>query len=479
MTETIYWYDLETTGTDPILDRPLQFAGVRTDLDLIEISPPQNILCRPGNDVVPEPGAMLVTGILMSEMVEKGIIERDFVTAVLSEFNQPQTCVAGFNNLRFDDEFTRQMLYRNLCDPYAREWRSGNSRWDVIDLFRAAYALRPDGFEWPEREPGIPSFRLEHLTQANGIEHVDAHDALGDVRATIAVTRLLREAQSRLYDFAFRLKDKKAVLQQLYPLGKEAVVHVSSMYPAVRGCTAIVLPICQHPENNNAVICYDLSQAPTELLNANPMELARLVFSTRDDLEEGEERIALKTIHINRSPIVAPLGTLGEAEARRIGIDRKLCEEHFEQIRHVSGLVEKIQEAYSSRRFQENDDPDFRLYDGGFFSDADRKTMDAVTDSPAEQILSFTGRFQDDRLDEMLFRYLARNWPELLDGDEKLRWQSHCLDRWRGGDNLDRVAEEIQGFLDDGEIGESDKTVLKDLDGYISGLRESVGLVSA
>ena len=123
MTETIYWYDFETTGINPILDRPLQFAGVRTDLDLKEISPPQNILCRPGGDAIPEPQALLVTGILMSEIVDRGEIERDFMRAVLAEFTQPQTCVAGFNNLRFDDEFTRQMLYRNLCDPYAREWR--------------------------------------------------------------------------------------------------------------------------------------------------------------------------------------------------------------------------------------------------------------------------------------------------------------------------------------------------------------------
>ena len=135
MPESLYWYDFETTGTDPVVDRPLQFAGIRTDLELREIAEPQNFFCRPGNDCLPNPDAMLVTGIRMSAVRESGLSERAFADRVLKDFSQPQTCVVGFNSIRFDDEFTRQMLYRNLHDPYAREWRSGNSRWDVIDLF--------------------------------------------------------------------------------------------------------------------------------------------------------------------------------------------------------------------------------------------------------------------------------------------------------------------------------------------------------
>ena len=472
MTETLYWYDLETTGIDSILDRPLQFAGVRTDLDLNEIQPPQNFLGRPGTDVLPQPEALLVTGISLVEIREKGISERAFTEKVLEQFNQSQSCVVGFNSLRFDDEFTRQMLYRNFHDPYAREWRNGNSRWDVIDLFRAAYALRPEGFNWPQKDNGSPSFKLEDMAHANGLAHIDAHDALADVRATIELTKRLRAAQPKLYDFMFGLKGKKAVLQQLYPLGKKPIVHVSAMYPASRGCTALVMPICQHPSNNNAIICFDLSQAPESLISASADELERLVFRSNDQLEENDQRIALKTIHINRCPFVAPLATLNNERAELLGIDRALSQSRAIQLTSVPGLVEKIQEVYGRTHFTDSEDPDFQLYQGGFFSDADRNTMSELLAGSPEQLGTFEGRFQDDRLDEMLFRFRGRNHPELLNEAELTQWRAFCAEKWSGGEAIDELEQRVNK-LEQGLEG-SAKTVLEELRGYLKERRSEL-----
>ena len=472
MTETLYWYDLETTGIDSILDRPLQFAGVRTDLDLNEIKPPQNFLGRPGTDVLPQPEALLVTGISLVEIQEKGISERAFTEKVLEQFNQPQSCVVGFNSLRFDDEFTRQMLYRNFHDPYAREWRNGNSRWDVIDLFRAAYALRPEGFNWPKKDNGSPSFKLEDMARANGLAHIDAHDALADVRATIEITRRLRAAQPKLYDFMFRLRGKKAVLQQLYPLGKNPIVHISSMYPASRGCTALVMPICQHPGNNNGIICFDLSQAPEALISASAAELARLVFTPNDQLEENEQRIALKTIHINRCPFVAPLATLNDERAGRLGIDRSQSESRAIQLMGVAGLVEKIKEVYGGHHYADSEDPDFQLYQGGFFSDADRNTMSELLAVPPEQLGSFEGRFQDDRLDEMLFRFRGRNHPELFNEAELIQWRAFCAEKWSGGQAIDELELRVNK-LEQG-LEDAAKTVLAELRAYLDERRNEL-----
>ncbi len=471
MTESIYWYDLETTGTDSLRDRPLQFAGIRTDLNLEEVGEPQDVLCKPGDDILPDPEAIAVTGINMDEIVARGLNETEFAHSMLRQFTVPETCVSGFNSIRFDDEFTRQMLYRNFHDPYSREWRSGNSRWDVIDLVRTAYALRPEGINWPMREDGAPSFRLEDLTAANEITHVGAHDALADVRATIDVVRMIRQVQPRLYEYLFRLREKKAVIAQLYPLGKSAVVHVSSMYPASRGCASIVLPLCQHPRNGNGVICFDLGTDPAQLMDVTPDELHRLVFTRSDELEEGDERVALKTIHINRCPSVAPIGTLDDVAASRLGIDKSACLAHMEQLQRASGIVEKIQDAFTAQRFDSPDDPDLMLYSGGFFSDTDRNLMNEIHQSEPRQLQRFEGGFQDDRLDEMLFRFRARNFPGLLEAAEQSRWEAYKQDLWQETGRVEDVRTRLAAKLSSADLNEKDRTVLDALSRYF----ESIG----
>lgn len=467
-TESIYWYDFETTGIDSIADRALQVAGIRTDHDLNELDEaPINLFCRPGDDLVPDPDALLVTGILMSEVVEKGLSERDFAQAVLNEFSRPNTCVAGFNSLRFDDEFTRQMLYRNFHDPYAREWRNGNSRWDVIDLFRAAYALRPDGINWPHKPDGSPSFRLEDLARANNIPHVDAHDALADVRTTIAVARLLKSAQPRLFQFAFGLRDKRAVLAQLYPLGKSPVVHVSSMYPAAQHCLAVVAPLCQHPTNNNAIICFDLGQSPEALTSLNPVELSRRLFTKSEHLNPGEDRIALKTIQINKSPFVAPMTTLTDSVCEKLGLNLAEAQDRMRLINSSPGIVEKLHEVFTQRQFDAADDPDYQLYEGGFASEADRSVMSEIVTSEPEALANISGKFQDARYDEMLFRYRGRNFPDTLNEDERVLWDDYRSKRWAAGRNPDDVLKDIEQRLS-GNLPENWARVLRDLKDYLA-----------
>lgn len=426
MSDTLLWYDLETSGTDSGFDRILQFAAVRTDLDLKPVAAPLNFYCYPGDDVFPDPDAMRVTGLKMSQIRQNGLNEAEFARRIHEAFATPKTCVVGFNSIRFDDEFARVLFYRNFYDPYAREWQGGNSRWDVIDLFRMAAALRPQGFSWPKHDHGGSSFRLEHLTAANGISHEGAHDAVADVMATIDVVRLLRTAQPKLYDYLFGLRRKKAVLDQLYPIGKQAIVHVSSMYPTTQHCLAVVLPISVHPTNPNGILCFDLSQDPGPLIQCGPTELQRRLFSKRDELGENEPRIPLKTIHVNRAPAIAPLGTL---TGQDLGIDLDLCERHKRQLQQAAGIVEKIDEAFSSNRFTATDDPDQMLYQGDFFSREDREVMTAVQSAAPEGLAAYRGHFRDPRLPEMLFRYQARNYPDSLSAGDSERWQAFLQQR--------------------------------------------------
>jgi exodeoxyribonuclease-1 len=465
MAESMYWYDYETTGIDAARDRVLQFAGVRTDMELNVISEPLDIFCKPADDVIPSPDAILVTKIKMSEVMNKGLTETAFIERILAEFSVPGTCVAGFNSLRFDDEFTRNALYRNFLDPYAREWQGGNSRWDVIDLFRMAQALRPDGFVWPSNEQGDPTFRLEKLTAANGIGHESAHDAVSDVLATIDVTRKLRAAQPKLFDFLFESRNKKRVTAQLYPLGKQPIIHVSSMYPAARNCIAIILPICVHPTNPNGVICFDLTEKPDALIDTGPDELHRLMFSRNEELQEGETRMPLKTIHINRCPAIAPVSTI-KGQQQRLGLDLELCMAHLRQLQTASGIVEKIQDAVSLGTFENHEDPDLMLYQGDFFSSSDKQVMAEIRQSSPQDLASFQGHFQDSRLPEMLFRFRARNFPTLLKEAELAAWDDYRKSLWQGKAAKNAVFTRISEL----EAAGRAEPCLDDLKAYVTAL---------
>lgn len=428
MTQTFLWHDYETTGADPRRDRPAQFAAIRTTLDLEPIGDAVALYCRPAPDVLPHPQAVLVTGITPQQMERDGVIEAEFAARVHEQMAEPGTCTVGYNSLRFDDEFTRHLLYRNFYDPYEREWKDGNSRWDLIDLARMSYALRPDGVEWPRRDDGSPSFRLEHLAGANRIAQARAHDAVSDVEALIGLARLLRVRQPRLWEHYFGLRRKQRVFELLDVARMTPLLHVSSRYPASRGCLAIVAPIAQHPELPNAVIAYDLDVDPKPLLELDVDEIADRVFTARTDLPDDVERIPLKAIHANRSPALAPMATLKGVDLDRIALDPARALAHLDRLRAADGLAAKVRQVFAQGRAEApTPDPELALY-AGFPSDADKRLLREVRRTPPAQ-LGHGFAFTDPRYAELLFRYRARNWPDTLDTDERARWDAACRER--------------------------------------------------
>jgi exodeoxyribonuclease-1 len=433
LSNSIYWHDYETFGVDPRRDRAAQFAGVRTDEQLNIIGAPLVIYCKPAPDMLPHPESCLITGITPQKARAEGLPEAEFIRRIHEEFSRPQSCVAGYNSLRFDDEVTRQLLYRNFSDPYEREYKNGNSRWDIIDMVRLCCALRPEGIVWPVKEDGTPGFRLEHLTAANGIVHADAHDALSDVLATIALARLIKDKQPKLYDYVFQLRDKARVQEQLDIISKKPVLHVSSMYPSSRGCLALVAPLTKHPIDKNGVIVYDLRTDPAEWMSLTTEEIRHRLYTRQDQLAEGELRIPLKVLHINRCPVVAPAKMLDERLAQRYEIDLLKAEEYRQVLLEHPEVIARVASAFDSKPEADTGgapaDPDFMIYGGGFFGQGDKRAMAQIRASTAQQLAQWQQPFVDPRLDEMLFRYRARNFPESLNAGETLRWQDFCRQR--------------------------------------------------
>jgi exodeoxyribonuclease-1 len=430
---TFLWHDYETTGADPRRDRPLQFAAWRTGPDLEPVEDPVVLWCQPPVDRLPWPDAGLVTGLAPQDITGHGLREVEFAASVHEQLARPGTCAVGWNSIRFDDEFSRHLLYRNFHEPYAREWEHGNSRWDLIDLARLCHALRPEGIVWPRRDDGAPSFRLEDLAVANDVPRGRAHDALGDVEATLGIARLLRARQPRLFDWHYGLRLKRRALELLDVVGMTPVLHASQRYPASRGCIALVAPLARHPGNPNAVIVYDLSVPPDDLLSLPVDALRDRVFTPRADLPEDTVRIPLKSVQANRSPALAPLNTLRPEDAARLQLDVAACEAHVARLRASPGLAARVQAVFEVPAGGDaGGDPELMLYDR-FLPDADRPLLRRVRATPPERLGSETFDFADPRYAELLFRYRARNWPQTLGPHEQARWRRHRIRRLLDG----------------------------------------------
>ncbi|ELM3723469.1 exodeoxyribonuclease I [Edwardsiella piscicida] len=421
---TFLFHDYETFGQHPARDRPAQFAGVRTDADFNIIEEPQVFYCRPADDYLPQPDAVMITGITPQTALAQGVCEAEFAERIHQMFSVPGTCVVGYNNIRFDDEVSRNLFYRNFFDPYAYSWQNGNSRWDLLDVVRTCYALRPEGIAWPENEQGLPSFKLEHLSQANGIEHSNAHDAMADVYATIALAKRVKQAQPRLFDYLFQLRNKNRVAQLIDIAAMTPLVHVSGMFGALRGNTSLIAPLAWHPENKNAVIVCDLDSDITPLLTLDATALRERLYTPRSELGDAAP-VPIKLVHINKCPVLATEKTLLADNAARLGLDRQRCRDNLALLQQHSEIRDKVVSLFADAPpFPPSDDVDSQLYDG-FFSDADRQAMQIIRATQPQNLPALDLRFSDPRITPLLFRYRARNYPATLDESERRRWQQH------------------------------------------------------
>ncbi len=421
----MFFYDLETSGLNPRDDRVMQFAGQRTTMELEPIGEPINLLVTLADDTLPSPGALMVTGITPQKTVEEGYSEADFCRMFSEEIATPDTTIVGYNNIRFDDEFLRAVLWRNFRDPYRWSYADGRSRWDLLDVVRMTRALRPDGIEWPVVD-GKATNRLELLTQANGIDHADAHDALSDVTALIDVARLIRGHQPQLYAYLYDLRDKKAV-QALVGLDEpKPVVYSSGRYEQRFEKTTVVLPIANAPHSN--VYVYDLRHDPSPWLEMNDEQLhahIKIPYAERDDTYQS---LPIKKLQYNRCPAVAPLGVLEHNDAwQRIGLDyetvsrhQQLVATHVERLAQIARLLDEANTLPGTA----NADAETRLYDG-FIDGRDAVRRDAVAQATAEQLATMQPAFDDERLDELFVRYKARNFARTLSDSERREYETY------------------------------------------------------
>lgn len=468
MAMSFYFYDLETTGVNPRDARVMQFAGVRTNADLKPIGEPHNYLIKLTDDVLPDPDAIMITGITPQHTVSDGMNEAEFLRIFQAEISVPGTVFVGFNTVRFDDEFMRYMMWRNFYDAYEWQWQDGRSRWDVLDVVRMTRALRPEGIKWPFSPDGKPSNRLELLTSLNGLSHEAAHDALSDVYATIAVAQLVKDKQPKLFDFLLTLRDKKEIAKLVE--SDRPFVYTSGKYANEFEKTTVAVRLADHPRKKGALV-YDLRHDPTEFLGLSPAELVERWRWTRD--EAAPQRLPVKTLQYNRCPAIAPLGVLDAASRERLQLAQKTIDQNLVKLKADSGFAERLHEALGIMdKAQQTSflagvrEVDALLYDG-FVEGNDKTVMSVVRAADKDSVLSdLHVNFKDKRLQELLPLYKARNFPKSLSDEERLTWESFRTTRLMDGGAKSRAAKyfaRLGALADDPKTTDAKRFLLEEL----------------
>ena len=438
MAQTFFFYDLETSGLNPRQDRIMQFAGQRTNMNLEPIGEPYDLLVTLNDDTLPSPDALMVTGITPQKTVEEGYAEAQFAQMLGEEIFTPETIAVGFNNIRFDDEFIRHLLWRNFHDPYEWSWKDGRSRWDLLDVVRLTRALRPEGINWPLDAKGEPSNRLELITSANGIAHENAHDALADVTALIVVTKLIKQKQPQLYDYLLKMRDKKVVQQLVNVDDKKPFVYASGRYNKEFAKTTVAFPLTT--SRNGGVVVYDLRYDPTPFVGLSVEELSAKIFASWEERQaEDFVKLPVKELQYNRCPAVAPLGVLEQGDGwQKISLDLKTVQKHQNILLNHPDFAEKLRTIFENKpAFKKLPDPEAQLYDG-FLSDRDRIRVEAVRNANERELADFHPEFQDERLAPLLLHYKARNFPRSLSEDDLAQWET-----WRA----QHLQAQLPGFM--------------------------------
>ncbi len=448
MTKTFFFYDLETSGLNARSDRIMQFAGQRTDASLKPIGEPMNCLIKLTEDILPSPEALMVTGITPQKTIQEGYSEAEFVQIISKEVFTPETTVIGYNNIRFDDEFIRFLMWRNFYDPYEWSYKDGRSRWDMLDVVRITRALRPEGIEWPFDDKGEPTNRLELLTKSNNLNHHKAHDAMSDVEALIDVTRLILSKQPKLFEYLFKMRDKKEVKKLVNLDEKRPFVYSSGRYESKYNKTTVAFPLTAGRNGN--VMVYDLRYDPTPFLNMNSKELASAMFASREQRQElNFVQIPVKELQYNRSPAIAPLGVLEQGDGwNKISLNQDIISKHSKILLSNLSFAENVRSAIESRdEFAKSPDAEEQLYDS-FVPDADKIRVEAVRKADANKLADLHPNFIDERLNSLLLRYKARNFPASLSEQESKTWEAWRISKLQSrlkyfSETLQKLSQEV------------------------------------
>jgi exodeoxyribonuclease-1 len=306
-------------------------------------------------------------------------------------------------------------------------------------------ALRPDGIKWPFTDDGKPVNRLELLTAANKIEHIGAHDALADVKATISVAKLIKDKQPKLFSYLLSIRNKK----QVAPIveSNEPFIYTSGRISSEYLNTSPFVNLAKNSDAGSAVV-YDLRFDPEELID---LSVDELIDKWKYVPNQPSPDKPFKTIKYNHAPAISPMGVLDDASLKRLSINLEEVKKNLAKLNKIkpefSKKISEVINAMDNNREKEikakqSDapyNPDNMLYDG-FFGDGDNHLFEQIHNAKPDQINEAGKDLKDRRLVEMLPLYKARNYPKSLSAEEMETWEYYCSEKLTGGNESSPLA---------------------------------------
>jgi len=432
------FYDFETTGTSPAFDQPLQFAAILTDDDLV----PQDridIRCRLSPHILPAPWAMAVTGVMPDMLTDPTLPTLFEFTQTLADLVArwgPATWT-GYNSIAFDEEMLRQALYQNLHpSPYLTQM-NGNDRMDIMKLVYATWVLANNALEWPIDDNGRHSFKLDRLAPENGFTQHDAHDALGDVEATIHIARLIRDHAPEVWCQSLRNRSKQDV-NALVESGQ--VLTLVERFGAAPPRSYLGAYAGRSPDNPNSVGFMDLEMVDPVLLAGQGVDaIAAAVSSTPKQI---------RSVTVNKCPSLFAATEVPSEVLRRA-----------QELAGMSDLHRTVGQAMAGR-YADREAPkhiEQQIY-GGFYSQADQRLLNQFQNADWETRVEIVQQLEDDRLRWLGQRIIHSNRPDLLEESDSTEWFRHIRDRWMSNDpdapwtTFEQVDRQIGEIADQGAM---------------------------
>ena len=434
---TFAFYDLETTGLSPAFDQPLQFAAILTDDEFREIER-VNLRCRIAPHIIPSPWALAVTGVRPAQLLDPALPTAfEFMQEIGALIDRWSPAIwTGFNSIRFDEEMLRQAFYQNLQpDIFATQF-NGNTRFDLLTALYGVWYRQPDLLDWPVDETGRVRFKLDLIAPLNGFAAHNAHDALGDVEATVHIAHQIAQRASALWAELLANRDKARVQARLEEFQPMALVERfgGGLPRATLGC------FCGYSAGNpNQAAFFDLGAAdPTDFLSADDAALFAAVDATPK---------IIRSLSVNKTPALLSFSAPTELQLHRA-----------EVIANAPEFRARVARALAAR-FPEDPAAPTPLVEkqifGGFYSKADKALLAEFqrVDWPRRQEIA--AALSDPRLRQLGRRLVAFHAPHLFSPEEWAKYEVWLRERWSALDapetewmtagKAQRALDEIRG----------------------------------